>query len=125
VGLVGHDIMAVVGIRRCACGFQGTVNPVDWLTDDFHLVNRIRGSGGIEFHGSTFRFGEDRGEGALYQRNLERIVSGRACIRQQHANYAFGAARHRALCCLDAPRLVRDAPKRYSSCSVRLDNDSD
>ena len=55
------------------------------LADDLELVDRVGGGGSVELHGSAPRLGQHRGERALGQRQLERVVVGRLARRRAAA----------------------------------------
>jgi hypothetical protein len=51
IGLVGRDIVLLIGIGRRAGGLARAVDAVDRLADDLQLVDRVGGGGCVEFHG--------------------------------------------------------------------------
>ena len=51
VGLIGDDVVPLVGIRRGAGGFQRTVDAIGRKTDHLELVDRVERGGVFEFHG--------------------------------------------------------------------------
>ncbi|MGY4290890.1 hypothetical protein ACVWXO_010156 [Bradyrhizobium sp. LM2.7] len=87
---------------------ERTVDPARRMPDDLELVDRIRGRGRIELHGSALRFGQHGGERALDQGQLECVIPRRPGTVEQTCCDGLGAAWHLGFRCLDPPRLVSD-----------------
>ena len=74
VGLVRRDVVPFVRVGGSAANLAWTIDAVGWPPDDLELIDRVAAFGLVELHGLTLCFGEHRGERALDQRQLERVV---------------------------------------------------
>ena len=81
-GLVGNDVVPVIGIRRGARRFEPTIDPVGGFADYFELVDRIGCGGLVEFHGSSPRFREHRSQRAFRQLQFECVLLCRLGVGQ-------------------------------------------
>jgi hypothetical protein len=68
IGLVGRDVVPLIGIRCRSGHLEPAFDPVGGLADNLELVDRIGGCWRVEFHGSGPRVSDRRGERALGER---------------------------------------------------------